>query len=136
METYSMRVTQWDTLIPYVKGKKSHQFSSESVTGKIYFNSSGVPLYVSDDSPFIDMESYMKDVWTHLYYYNKTEVPPMTAIDNFWNGTGSIYSEYKAKSSFCWLWCPRKDFLGEERPKFSISKLLTATWYTIADAIS
>lgn len=109
---------------------------SEGVTGNIYFNSSGMPLYVADDSPFTDMESFMMNAWYHEYYYNKTEASPMAAIDNFRTGTGSICSEYQGKSSFCWLWDPKADHLGEERPKFSIAKLLAGTWYTISDAVT
>lgn len=134
MDKYRNIVCQWSALLPFVKGKKSHQFTTDAPGANIYFNSSGEPLYVADDTPFTDFENHMAEAWYHEYYYTKTEVSPMAAINSFRNGTGSICLEHKSKSRFCWLWDPTKDFLGEEQPRFSITALLATRWYTVTDA--
>lgn len=137
-----MVVSQWKDIVPKVKGKKSHQFTTDTLGANIYFNSSGMPLYVSDDTPFTDFESHMTERWYHEYYYTKTEVSPGTAIDNFRNGTGSLYLEiinqqgYKVNTCDCWIWDPGCNWLHRDKKGFSIPELLRSKWYTLTDAIS
>lgn len=141
METFRRNVFNWSGLLPFVKGKKSHQFTTDTLGANIYFNSAGMPVYAADDSPFTTFESHMTETWYHRYYYNKTETSPMTAIENFRNGTASIYIEeinngravnYKEY----WLWDTVRP---AEKRSFSISELFLPVrykWYTVTDAVS
>lgn len=145
MESFRRNVFNWSGLLPFVKGRKSHQFTTDTLGANIYFNASGVPLLVTDDTPYTDFESHMLDKWYHEYYYTKTETSPAAAIDNFRNGTGSIYidiieiydqQEVVVNGCECWLWDPYRNWLDKNKPMYSIPELLRNKWYTLTDAIS
>ncbi|NLN48629.1 MAG: hypothetical protein GX154_05985 [Clostridiales bacterium] len=126
METLRRSVIQWNTLLPYVKGHKSHQFTTNSLGANIYFDSSGKPRYVADDTPFTDMENFMMDTWYHEYHYNKTETSPLVAIDNYRNGLGSICIEtftngFKTGCRWVCLWSP---YVGDT-DKFTLAQLIS-----------
>lgn len=145
MEKFRRTVCHWNLLLPSVKGNKSHQFTTDSLGVNIYFNSSGMPFYVADDTHYTDFENHMTEKWYHEYYYNKTEVSAATAINNFRNGIGSIYigivkifnqQEVVVNGCEFWLWDPYRHWLYEGRSGFSIPELIRNKWYTITDAIS
>lgn len=141
MESFRRNVFNWSGLLPFVKGRKSHQFTTDTLGANIYFNSAGMPVYAADDSPFTTFESHITETWYHRYYYNKTETSPMIAIENFRDGAASIYIEEinngrTVNFKEYWLWDTVRP---ADKRGFSISELILPVrykWYTVTDAIS
>ncbi len=143
MEVSKCYMSSWHSLPGYVKGNKSHQFVS-SAGLRFYFDSTGQPRNVNDDSLVTNLEAFMMGSWQHEHYFNIAETNMSTAISSYKVGADGIMFELIVNAATnqkerSYYWNPKDDIPVELRRSsskklFTIDELLSGTWYICTDA--
>jgi hypothetical protein len=135
-------LSSWHSLPGYVKGNRSHQFVS-SAGLRFYFDSSGQPRNVSDDSLVTNLEAFITSSFQWEHYFNITTTSIATAISSYKSGADGIMFEIvvdkqtnRKEKHYFWNTKDNKPVELRRRDTknlFTIDELLSGTWYLCTD---
>lgn len=140
MEVTETHILGWHNLPDYVRGNKAYQYIS-SMGLHIYFNSSGKPCNVSDDSLVTDLEAFMSGGWKCRHTFNIQQVRMTNAINAYKNGCDGIIFETiepeTGQEKKHYYWNPKTDMPVNLSKSifnmFTVNQLLSGTWYIASD---
>lgn len=143
MEVTRTFLSGWHNQPEYVKGNKSYQYVS-SAGLRLYFDSTGQPRHVSDDTPVTDLEVFITTTWQVEHYFNMTPTSMAAAISSYKSGPAGIGIVFeivvdqqtnRKEKHFYWK-SNKPDELRRSNSKelFTIDELLSGTWFICTDA--
>lgn len=140
MEVTETHILRWHNLSDYVKGNKAYQYISPMGL-RIYFDLSGKPRNVSDDSLVTDLEAFMSGGWKCRHTFNIQQVSMTNAINAYKNGCDGIIfetidPETGQEKKHYYLNPKNNKPVNLSRSIFNIftaKELLAGTWYIMTD---